>query len=83
MVANKKPTRNVARKSNSSAEEAPVTLMENQDTNGKGDSRAERTARTSFSTTPEILDKLTDEAYERRMPRSQLIEEAIVSYLKL
>ncbi len=83
MVANKKPTRNVARKAKASAEDAPAKIMGNQDTKSKGDSRAERTARTSFSTTPEILDKLTDEAYERRMPRSQLIEEAIVSYLKL
>lgn len=78
MAVNKKPKRNVA-----SRKEVPATLMGNQDTVGKGDSRAERTARTSFSTTPAIFDALTEEAYKRRMSRSQLIEDAIVEYLGL
>ena len=72
----KKPQRNVAKKSVASS-----TLMGNQDTVGKGDSKAQRTERSSFSTTPEILEAITDEAYKRRMSRSLLIEEAIKAYL--
>lgn len=78
MAINKKPVRHVPIKS-----EASATLMGNQDTVAKGDSKAERTARSSFSTTPEILDAVTEEAYKRRISRSQLIEAAIVEYLGL
>ncbi len=78
-MVTKRPRRNVA----AGTGKATAKLMDNQDTATKGDSRAERTARTSFSTTPEILDQLTEEAYKRRMPRSQLIEECIVSHLGL
>lgn len=81
MVANKKPQRHTVKKAEGVKPTAKI--MDHQDTVHKGDSRAVRTARTSFTTTPEILDALTDAAYERRMPRSQLIEECIVEHLGL
>lgn len=74
----KKPQRNVAKRATASS-----TLMGNQDTVAKGDSKAVRTERSSFSTTKEVLDAITEEAYKRRMSRSQLIEEAIKAYLNL
>lgn len=76
--AKKKPQRNVAMRSVASS-----TLMGNQDTTCKGDSKAVRTERSSFSTTPEVLEAITEEAYKRRMSRSLLIEEAIKAYLNL
>lgn len=78
MVTNKKPQRNVVAKT---ANKATEKLMENQDMVDKGDGRAVRTARVSFSTRPEIVERITDEAHDRRMSRSQLIEKALIVYL--
>lgn len=78
-MVTKKPQRSIGK----AGKPATARIMDNQDVGDKGDSRAVRTARTSFTTTPEILDALTDAAYDRRMPRSQLIEECIVSHLGL
>lgn len=58
-----------------------LDLMELQDTRSKGDSKASRTARMSFSTTPEFKKVVDDAAYERRMPMSHLIEAAVRQYL--
>lgn len=81
MVANKKAQRNVAQKAAPAKPSAKI--MDYQDTVRKGDSRAVRTARVSFTTRPEVVEALTEAAYERRMPRSQLIEECIVAHLGL
>lgn len=61
----------------------PKRVMDFQDTSTRGDSRATRTRRVTFSTTEEIGNALENAAYERHMNRSRLIEEAIVAYLKL
>lgn len=58
-------------------------LMDLQDTKARGDSRATRTRRVTFSTTDEVADAVEDAAYERHMPRSRLIEDALVQYLGL
>ncbi|MGN0959191.1 MAG: hypothetical protein ACI4OC_00425 [Coriobacteriales bacterium] len=81
MAVSKKPARPKA----PSAAQGPgaLDLMELQDKRAKGDSRASRTARMSFSTTPEFKKIVDDAAYERRMPMSHLVEEAIRQYLGL
>lgn len=58
-----------------------LDLMDLQDTRAKGDSKASRTARMSFSTTPEFKKIVDDAAYERRIPMSHLIEAAVRQYL--
>lgn len=58
-----------------------LDLMELQDHRAKGDSKASRTARMSFSTTPEFKKIVDDAAYERRIPMSHLIEAAVRQYL--
>ena len=60
-----------------------TTLMDHQDTISRGDSKAVRTERITFATTPEIVDAITDAAYEKRVSRSKLIEAAIVEFLGL
>lgn len=78
-MAAKKPQRSLGR----SDKRATARIMDNQDTANKGDSRAERTARVTFSTRPDLTARITDEAHERRMSRSQLIEAALVAYLDI
>lgn len=62
---------------------AAPTLMSNQDTAFKGDSKATRIARITFSTTQEVAQLVSDAAHDRRMSRSQLIEAALREYLGL
>lgn len=63
--------------------DSALDLMELQDTHAKGDSKASRTARMSFSTTPEFKKVVDDAAYERRIPMSHLIEAAVRQYLDM
>ena len=66
------------------AERTPSpTLMANQDTARKGDSKATRVARVTFSTTEEVAQHVSDAAPVRRVSRSQLIEAALREYLGL
>ena len=59
------------------------SLMANQDTVEKGNSTATRTRRVTFSTTPEVYSAVEDAAWERRISRSKLIEDALCEYLNL
>lgn len=79
MVANKKPQRCAVKKADGGKPAAKI--MDNQDTVNKGDSRAVRTVRMTFSTRPEVQAKIAKAAHDRWISRSRLIEEAILAYL--
>lgn len=61
---------------------APVNLMDNQNKLA-GDSRAVKTERITFCTTPEISKKVEQAAWEQHISKSQFIENALASYLDL
>lgn len=47
----------------------------------RGDSKAERTAVVSFSTTPDLHERIKDAAHLNRMNKSRFIELALEEYL--
>lgn len=62
---------------------ASPTLMGNQDTKAKGEGKAMRTEKICISTTPEIVEAVRVASFEKKLSRSKLVEEALISYLNL
>lgn len=60
-----------------------TTLMSRQDNTLRGDAKASRVARVTFSTTDEIVGLLEDAAFEKRTSKSRIIEDAVKQYLGL
>lgn len=81
MVVNRdKHRRSAAAKAKSG--EPQAKKGESKDAPADGGSRATRTVRLSISTTPEVQAMVTEAAHERWVSRSQLVEDAIVAYLR-